>query len=274
MITKKTQTRTAVISGLVLVVILVALVVRNYDFSNLSFGSNNDTTSESEVATPNEPKATEVAEQTDNSSDSSGVKTANTDKQYSYAAEYGDSYTSLARTALADYARDNRLSLSSYDALLAEVELANLAGSPMLEVGDEVKLSTEDIVKVLPSTAVVETTSKVDEVAEEKSQEKPSTSASDNANYTYVAKFGDSYTLLARSAVSRYMSDEKVDLTAAQRLYVETTLTNAAGSPMIDVDQQIVIAKDSVKAAADTAKGLTASEQEAWASYLPTVDLS
>ena len=57
-------------------------------------------------------------------------------------------------------------------------------------------------------------------------------------------------------------------------LCVETNLTNAAGSPMIDVDQQIVIAKDSVKAAADTAKGLTASEQEAWASYLPTVDLS
>ncbi len=72
-------------------------------------------------------------------------------------------------------------------------------------------------------------------------QAQPSTN-----NYSYTAVAGDSYTLLARTAIQQYAQEHSVTVSAAQAQQAEITLANQAGQPFLEIGQSVEITQQSV----------------------------
>lgn len=100
---------------------------------------------------------------------------------------------------------------------------------------------------------------------------KPTSAASEEqsaANYVYTAQSGDSYTELARASIIRYDLDtEDIDLNAAQVTAAETWVTQDAGSPAIDIGQEILVSKESVQKYAEKAASLSDEAKSRWQTY-------
>ena len=92
--------------------------------------------------------------------------------------------------------------------------------------------------------------------------------------YRYVAQEGDSYTLMARKATQTYGLKFDVSLSSAQIIFVETSLTQAAGSPLLDIGQEIEINEADVSEWVEAAQELSDSEEVAWESYALSVDFN
>jgi hypothetical protein len=90
-------------------------------------------------------------------------------------------------------------------------------------------------------------------------------------DYSVQAKAGDSYMLLARSAVTKHVKDNKLTLTGAQRIAAETTLGVAAGLPELEVGENVTFTKTALQQAVDAAKGLSIEQQAVWAPYAADV---
>jgi hypothetical protein len=87
-------------------------------------------------------------------------------------------------------------------------------------------------------------------------------------NYVYTAKAGDSYTELARSSLIKYDLDtEEVQLNAAQVTAAETWVTQEAGSPAINVGQEVSVSKASVEKFAKQAAELSDAAKARWQTY-------
>jgi hypothetical protein len=120
-----------------------------------------------------------------------------------------------------------------------------------------------------------------EEVTEEEEAESP-VNESENGeaaneefvSYQYVAQPGDSYTLMARKATQTYGLKFDVSLSAAQIIFVETNLTQAADSPLLDVHQEVEINEADVADWVEEAQQLSETEEAAWGAYVPTVDFS
>ncbi len=96
--------------------------------------------------------------------------------------------------------------------------------------------------------------------------------AKSTSDYAYVAQTGDSYTQIARKAVQTYGITEKVKLSPAQIVAAETQLTAAAGTPLLEVGQEVKLKKNAVKAAVEAVQKLDAATLAAWAWYVPYID--
>jgi hypothetical protein len=104
---------------------------------------------------------------------------------------------------------------------------------------------------------------------ERREESKP---ASPQDTYSYVAQPGDSYTLLARKATQTYGKQHNVKLSLADIIFVETNLTQAAGSPHLAQGQQIQISEATVKQWVDRAASLSAEDEAGWNYYVQFVD--
>lgn len=102
-----------------------------------------------------------------------------------------------------------------------------------------------------------------------KSKEQANQKVTETAPYTYSARTGDSYSVLARKAIQAYAKEMKVELSHAQIIAAETNLTIAAGSPELEIQQVVTIDKHSIKSAVQAAQQLSQDEQTAWAVYVP-----
>lgn len=100
-------------------------------------------------------------------------------------------------------------------------------------------------------------------------EEKPD--GQSTGQYAYTAATGDSYTGMARQAVKRYAADNKISLSPAQAVAAETEITAQAGSPALEVDQQVTVSPEVVKTAVEKAANMTADEQAAWQPYADLV---
>lgn len=107
--------------------------------------------------------------------------------------------------------------------------------------------------------------------AENKDQTKESEEKQPDEQYVYTTKGGDSYTVMAREAVKRYAVDSKVALNPAQAVAAETELVTVAGSPELEIDQQVTLSSEAVKSAVEKAAKLTAEQQAAWRPYADLV---
>lgn len=90
--------------------------------------------------------------------------------------------------------------------------------------------------------------------------------------YSYTAQVGDSYTVLARKAVQTYGLENKVNLSGAQIIFAETSLTLEAKSPVLNQGQKVELHKDTVKSWIEKAQKLTAAQQKAWNYYVQFVN--
>ena len=86
-------------------------------------------------------------------------------------------------------------------------------------------------------------------------------------SYDYKAGEGDSYTSLARRAVSTVNSQ----LSPVERVAAETRLAQAAGAEMLAVGQKVAFDKATVEAAVKWAQSLSAEEKATWQPYADMV---
>ena len=93
-------------------------------------------------------------------------------------------------------------------------------------------------------------------------------------SYTYTAQPGDSYTKIARKAVQTYGIENNVKLSEAGIIFAETNLTLSAGSPQLEVGQEVKLSKELVKQYVDEANALSDAQQNAWAVYVPLIDFN
>ena len=188
---------------------------------------------------------------------------------YVYTAKNGDSYTALARDAIAQYAKAKKIDTTAEQLLRAEVELANAAGAPLLEIGQSVSITKDAVAQALQVAGAVPATS----ATEQKQTITPTADTSNGTvkDYSVQAKAGDSYMLLARSAVTKHIKDNKLALTGAQRIAAETTLGVAAGLPAVEVGENVTFTKTALQQAVDAAKGLSIEQQAVWAPYAENV---
>lgn len=98
--------------------------------------------------------------------------------------------------------------------------------------------------------------------------------AAASKDYSYTAAAGDSYTVLARQSVQDFAKANGVKLSKAQVIAAETTLTQQAGAPVLEVDQTVTLKNADVKAAVDGAKDLDAASLAAWETYVPYVNFA
>ena len=98
-------------------------------------------------------------------------------------------------------------------------------------------------------------------------QESENTQEQNNEVYTYTAQPGDSYSLIARKAIQTYGIINNVQLSEAQIIFVETNLTQKAGSPELNKGQKVEVSVNYIKEWSDKAGQLTQEQKDAWNVY-------
>lgn len=274
------QKQFALLCAVVLVVVSAGAMVRQSGWmsdAQQELGGNSTKTEPQKTETAN--KANTVEQKDTAKKDDSNPQPAAKEEQpeakvapqdsYAYTAKSGDSYTALARDAIAQYAKAKKIEVTAAQQLQAEVELVNAAGAPLLDIGQTVGITKDAVAQALQTAGAVAATS----TTEQKQTTTPTADANNGTakDYSVQAKAGDSYMLLARSAVTKHMKDNKVTLTSEQRIAAETTLGVAAGLPELEVGQNVTITKTALQQAVDAAKGLSMEQQAVWAPYAADV---
>lgn len=93
-------------------------------------------------------------------------------------------------------------------------------------------------------------------------------------SYDFVAQPGDSYTQMARKAVQIYGIETQTNLSTEQIVFVETNLTQAAGSPALEIGQKVTLSKALVSEWVAKAITLTDAQKAAWHPYTIGVDFN
>ena len=192
--------------------------------------------------------------------DTNAVK--ETGDTFVYTASAGSSYTLFAREAVSSVVANQQLQASTAQTLQAEVELANNAGSPLLDVGQAVTISRADVVAALQHAGV-----KIDAQKTQDSHGSNPQATAASADYNAAANPGDSYTLHARAAIAKYLQANKQALSPEQRAAAESYIVSAAGAPALEVGQTVVINSKTIADAVARASALSASEQAAWSQW-------
>ena len=181
---------------------------------------------------------------------------------FAYTASAGSSYTLFAREAVSSVVANQQLQASTAQTLQAEVELANNAGSPLLDVGQAVTISRADVIAALQHAGV-----KIDAQKTQDSHGSNAQAAAASADYSAAANPGDSYTLHARAAIAKYLQANKQALSPEQRAAAESYIVSAAGAPSLEVGQTVVINSKTIADAVARASSLSTSEQAAWSQW-------
>lgn len=192
--------------------------------------------------------------------DTNAVK--ETGDTFVYTASAGSSYTLFAREAVSSVVANQQLQASTAQTLQAEVELANNAGSPLLDVRQAVTISRADVVAALQHAGV-----KIDAQKTQDSHGSNPQATAASADYNAAANPGDSYTLHARAAIAKYLQANKQALSPEQRAAAESYVVAAADAPSLEVGQTVVINAKTIADAVARASSLSASEQTAWSQW-------
>lgn len=228
------------------------------------------------------------AEQADGkkSAEKTSEKTADTgaakksSDAFTYTASAGSSYTLFAREAVSSVVANQQLQASTTQTLQAEVELTNNAGSPLLDIGQAVTISRADVIAALQHTGVKAATQNAStgSAAESRESDKSKENApakntqqtqttTTSADYNATASPGDSYTFHARTAIAKYLQENKRTLSPEQRVAAESYVTVAAGSPSLELGQTVTITTKTIADAVSRASSLSTDEQAAWAQW-------
>ena len=182
---------------------------------------------------------------------------------FSLSAQPGDSYTALARKAVAQYADAQKLSVTAQQKEQAAARLAVKAGSPLLEIGQVVTIGQADIAAVLGAESTETSQAETPQAAPSEKDK----SAASGAPQSFTAVAGDSYSKLARSAISDYAVVNKLDLSGGQRIAAEGAIIASAGFPAVDINQTITFSHDVIKTAVEAAQALSAHQLANWQPY-------
>jgi hypothetical protein len=183
---------------------------------------------------------------------------------FSFTAQPGDSYTALARKAVAQYVDAQKQAVTAQQKEQAAAQLAVKAGSPLLEIGQVVTI--EKSVVAATVKAVVPPEAKADQVKPVTPKDSKETNAL-VAEYSFTAVAGDSYSKLARTAIADYASKANLDLSPSQRIAAETAIIASAGFPRLDINQVVTYTSATIKDAVDASMQLTDAQLLNWQPY-------
>ena len=79
---------------------------------------------------------------------------------------------------------------------------------------------------------------------------------------------------MARKAVQTYGIKNKLKLSGAQIIYVETNITQAAGSPLLNLGEKVNVSENTVKQWVSKAMKLSDSQKANWNYYVQFVDFN
>ncbi len=144
------------------------------------------------------------------------------------------------------------------------------------EEGSETEASSEESEEISSSEeATDETTAETTTTEEEatSSQTDPEVVATTNETITVEASQGDGVTHLARKALQKRLESEGVQLSAAQKIYAETVLTQNESyyQDSLNVSEEIDFATQDIDNVIAGAQNLSQSQIDAWNVYVPHV---
>lgn len=255
---QKIQRIIAVVCGLILVAVITSILINNSQSQTDTVknvpNSQNQSSAETEEKSAEVSPEKEVTDKTEPGQDS-----------YSFTAVAGDSYTALARKAVGQYIATNQLSTSKAQQARFAAALASNAGSPLLEIGQVVTIQESDIATLIGKPSGTTETPKEadnkDTIDDNSKQDATST------DYSYTADRGDSYSILARRAISEHSVGINLKLTSSQRIAAETTIITAAGFPRLSVGQKVTFSYIDIKDAVSEAQVLSAEQLMIWQPY-------
>ncbi|PJE51472.1 MAG: hypothetical protein COV29_00620 [Candidatus Yanofskybacteria bacterium CG10_big_fil_rev_8_21_14_0_10_36_16] len=89
-----------------------------------------------------------------------------------------------------------------------------------------------------------------------------------------IAKPRDSYTILARQALSEYLTENPTDLTNGQKVFIEETLRREVEEGTIQIGQEVTFQISNIKDAIDKANSLTPFQLQKWQAWAETVEFN
>ena len=95
-----------------------------------------------------------------------------------------------------------------------------------------------------------------------------------NDKYTYEAQPGDTYSQMARKAIQTYGINNSVNLSGAEIVFAETSLTLESGSPVLNTGQKVDISQETVKKWVEAAQKLDEATEAKWNRYVQFVDFN
>ena len=110
--------------------------------------------------------------------------------------------------------------------------------------------------------------------ADDKKQSESNKNEENDVVYEYIAQPGDSYSKMARKAAQTYGLKYKKDLGVARIIYIETNMTNAAGSPFLKLGEKVEIKESNIKLWVQKSMKLSAQDLIAWGSYAPYINFN
>ena len=129
-------------------------------------------------------------------------------------------------------------------------------------------------VAITVQTATASAQTKPDTTKNQKSNNDDKKAASKDVTYKYVAQSGDSYSKIARKAVQTYGLKYKVNLSVSRIIYAETHLTQEAGSPLLNLGQEVTVSESTVKGWVEKAQKLSNDEAAKWDVYVSNVNFN
>lgn len=127
---------------------------------------------------------------------------------------------------------------------------------------------------ITPTRAQEESQESIEEVQSEEVQTTEEQTEQNGVVYTFTAQSGDSYTEIARKVTQIYGIETETNLSGEQIVYVETHLTKAAGSPALNIGQEVTFSQSLVQEWVDSAVNLSEGELSLWTKYANTVDFN
>jgi cellulose synthase/poly-beta-1,6-N-acetylglucosamine synthase-like glycosyltransferase len=93
-------------------------------------------------------------------------------------------------------------------------------------------------------------------------------------DYVQVVQSGESLSLIARRAILFYERDYQLQLSGAQRMYVESKLTQVRGMASLNTGETVSIPAEEIENYVILSKSMSDYEVESWASYARYVDFN
>lgn len=146
-------------------------------------------------------------------------------------------------------------------------ENKNKEDTPQTVVDENAKDNNDSDKEKTESTA--ENTNKVDKSTDDKGNRTDSEVKTDDSEFTTVARQGDNQTVLVRDVITKYLSAQDTELSAEQKLYIETNLVNSLSRDnSINPGYVVKLSKSVIEEKVSAAKALTQAELNRWKKYL------
>lgn len=132
------------------------------------------------------------------------------------------------------------------------------------------------VVLVRPATAAAQGKGAPDTAPQTQSQTQTQNQAQAGTgnDYQFVARPGDSLSILVRRAIQLYAADKKLTLSPAAAMYCETNVTQRLGSRWLEVSEVVNVPAGLLQQFADSSKSLTPQQISDWTVYANNADFA